>query len=330
MPRVRKRREIERPSRVKLLLRRQRRNLRVLGLAGVAFAFVIAGMAVLRSAQRGGIVAQLAESFGRATDLRVEKITFSAHPNTPEQRLVAALGVKQGDPILGFSVDAARQRLETLPWIAHVSVERRLPSEIFVDLTEGRPFAIWQTQHKLVLIDHEGGTVENEDVTRFGELPLVVGAGAPAQAANIIELTSQYPTIHPRIDAFVRVGERRWNLLLKNKMVVMLPEGHEAEALTRLAALDQAQALLSRPLLSLDMRLPDKMYVRTDVAETDTPPAADAAHAAKTDAKVAAPVKATAHAASAHPGQAHISPVRILHHSADSVHGDMIAGRRAT
>ncbi len=272
MPRV-TRREIARPSRMKLLLRRQRRMLKPLSLSVVSFAVVLAGMVVVHSAQTGGAAARLQASFAKRIDLRVQDIEIEGRQNTPEKLLLAALGVSKGDPILGFSVEAARQRIESLSWVDHVAVERRLPGTIWVALTERRPFAIWQTQGKFLLIDRDGQTVTNEDVAAFGELPLVVGNGAPAFAAAMLDLLATFPDIHDHVAALVRVGERRWNLQLKNGMTVMLPEGHEDAALKRLHDLQASQALLDRPLVSIDMRLPDRLAVRTKQGPIVTPDA---------------------------------------------------------
>jgi cell division protein FtsQ len=272
MPRV-TRREIARPSRMKLLLRRQRRMLKPLSLSVVSFVAVMVGLVVVHSAQTGGAAARLQASFAKRIDLRVQDIQIDGRQNTPEKLLLAALGVKLGDPILGFSVEAARQRIESLSWVDHVAVERRLPGTIWVALTERRPFAIWQDQGKFLLIDRDGQTVTNEDVAAFGELPLVVGDGAPAFAAAMLDLLTTFPDIHDHVAALVRVGQRRWNLQLKNGMTVMLPEGHEEAALKRLHDLQSSQALLDRPLMSIDMRLPDRLAVRTKQGAVVTPEA---------------------------------------------------------
>jgi cell division protein FtsQ len=269
MPRVRparKPREIARPSRLKLLMRRQRRNLRFALFAATGFAVVIAGVAISRSAQKGGTIARVEERIGRAVDLRVDTIEFHGQSNTPEPLLRAALGVSKGDPILGFSVEDARKRIETLSWVDHVAVERRLPGTIYVDLTERRPYAIWQNQGKFQLIDRNGEVVTNEDVAAFADLPLVVGLGAPAHAADMLTALGAVPDIKSRVAALVRVGERRWNLQLKNNITVMLPEDHEPAALARLADLEQQQQLLDRPLVFVDMRLPDRLAVRARAA----------------------------------------------------------------
>jgi cell division protein FtsQ len=59
-------------------------------------------------------------------------------------------------------------------------------------------------------------------------------------------------------------------LQLKNNVTVMLPEGHEVAALARLADLQAQQQLLDRPLVFVDMRLPDRLAVRARPAPAPT------------------------------------------------------------
>jgi cell division protein FtsQ len=275
MPRV-KPKQIARPSRLKLMVRRQRRMVRPVALALVSFVIVIGALAVIRSAETGGWAARLQKSFAQGIDLRVRQIVINGRSNTPEDQLRAALGVSLGDPILGFSVSAARDRIESLTWVAHVAVERRLPGTVVVDLIERRPFAIWQIDRKFRLIDRNGDIVTNETVEQFSSLPLVVGAGAPKYAAALLDALAKTPDIEGRMEAAVRVGERRWNLQLKNGMTIMLPEDHEDIALAKLHELEQSDALLERPLVFVDLRLPDRLTVRPKPSSLAVP---DATHA---------------------------------------------------
>jgi cell division protein FtsQ len=49
---------------------------------------------------------------------------------------------------------------------------------------------------------------------------------------------------------------------MKNGTDILLPEGHEVEALDRLLQLQQDTALLDRPLEAIDMRLADRLVLR--------------------------------------------------------------------
>jgi cell division protein FtsQ len=260
----------DRPGRLKLLLRRQSRLLRSAGWGGAAALVLLLAGILLHAAAPAATLATLRERLGGMTaiaGLRVKDVVIEGRANTPEPLLRAALGVSIGDPILGFSVEMARQRVETLSWVEHATIERRLPSTVVVFLQERRPFAIWQNQSKFVLIDRNGQVVANQNLAEFRDLPLVVGPGAPAAAAILIDALVDHPDLQKRVVAAVRVGERRWNLRLNNGADVMLPEGHEPQAIERLVQLQQQHALLDRPLAAIDMRLGDRLVLRPRLDE---------------------------------------------------------------
>jgi cell division protein FtsQ len=271
---------VDRPSPWRLMLRRQRRLLRPGLWVGTAMIVVVLIGAAIRSTEPGGAAAEslarLRERLGSVTaasGLRVSDVVVEGRANTPEPLLRAAIGVSKGDPILGFSVEQARNRIETLSWVEHATVERRLPGTVVVYLQERRPFAIWQNHGKFQLVDR-GGQVVNQDISQFRKLPLIVGMGAPAAAAPLLDALTDRPALAEKVVAAVRVGERRWNLRMKNGADVMLPEGHEVAAIDRLVQLEQEHSLLERPLVAIDMRLPDRLVLRpkADTAAESAPP----------------------------------------------------------
>jgi cell division protein FtsQ len=249
------------------MLRRQRRLLRPLawiGAASVTGMLLVAGwhsVAPRGTASLSGVRERLGQVTA-ASGLRVSEIVIEGRENTPEPLLRSAIGVNKGDPILGFSLEETRTRIETIPWIERATVERRLPGTLVINLQERRPFAIWQNQGKYVLVDRSGQAVTNQDVAQFKHLPLIVGQGAPAAARELLDALRERPALAEKISASVRVGERRWNLRMTNGTDVMLPEGHEVAALERLLRLQQDQAVLDRPLAAIDLRLPDRMVFR--------------------------------------------------------------------
>ncbi|MCQ8241244.1 cell division protein FtsQ/DivIB [Rhizosaccharibacter radicis] len=307
---------MDRPSRARIFARRQRRLLRpflgVLVLSGLA----LGGWEGTRIVQNEERFAPLRARLGQKVALRVHTITVEGREMTSEAELSRALGVKPGDDILGFSVEAARRRIDALPFVEHAAVERRLPDTIFVKLTERRPYAVWQNQGRFVLIDRKGAVVDAEvganggisakDAQAFAKLPLVVGEGAPEAAGTLIAALDAQPEVQKHVVAAVRVSRRRWNLSLRNGCIVLLPENQEVAALQRLAELQRQQQLLVRPLQTIDLRLPDRMVIHPrpqpdapspdNQPETATAPAGDAS-AEATEAKPARSNGAAADAA---------------------------------
>ncbi len=261
----------ERPSALRLWLRRRRGLVRPT-LYGLGLLAVLgSGAAALLALDPAGRLAQISGTVsGISTGLVVQHIDLEGRRNAPLAELRQAIGTDRGAPILAFSPQAARERLEANAWVASAEVERRLPDRILVRIVERQPYAIWQHAGVLRVIDNRG-VVISDRVAEFGLLPLVVGAGANLHAAAMVELLRATPELRDRTDALVRVGNRRWNLKLRNGTEIRLPEGLEAQALARLREQQQAIGLLDRPVAAIDLRLPDKMTVQVSPTTPASP-----------------------------------------------------------
>ena len=97
---------------------------------------------------------------------------------------------------------------------------------------------------------------------RFKSLPLVVGKGAETRAKDFLALLARYPQVRSVTKAAIFVGNRRWNLRLKDGLDVRLPENDVGNALAALSQLDKEDRLFSRDIVAIDMRLADRLTVR--------------------------------------------------------------------
>ena len=250
----------DRPGRLRMALRQTRSLVRPAMFGAVALLVLVFGVGLARMAGQSG---NLRERLGAATvDLGfdIEHIVVQGREKTPTDRLFAVLGVHQGDPILAVSLPDAKARLEHIPWIRSAIVERVLPNTLRIVLDERRPFAVWQNQGNFALIDQLGNVVTDSDIAAFAPvLPLIVGEGAPSDAARLLALYAKYDPLKGRMLAAIRVGQRRWDLCMTSGAIVQLPEGAEDPALAKLAELQGTKSLLDRPLAEIDLRLPDRL-----------------------------------------------------------------------
>ena len=254
-----------RPSRMRIWVKRRRSLLRpaIYGALGCgALALVVLAVRAIDPAGRVRGIAEAVGGIGEGLGLEVQHVILEGRRNTPTDMIRAALGVVRGDPMLEFSPEQARARIETIAWVQQAHVERRLPGTILIRIEERRPFAIWQNNGHFVIIDREGRVVASDGLDQFGPLPLLVGTGADTTGAALHDMLRQQPEVAERVQAMVRIHERRWNLRLHNGTDVLLPEGHEAVAIQRLGELQREARLLDRPLAAIDLRLPDRLVLR--------------------------------------------------------------------
>jgi cell division protein FtsQ len=168
--------------------------------------------------------------------------------------------------LLFLDVETARERLKANPWVADATVLKLYPGELQIGITERQPFALWQKDRRVSVIADDGIVLEPYVAPRLNRLPLVVGRGADTQAKDFLALVERYPDIREQVRAYVLIGERRWNLRLKNGLDVRLPEDGVGTALDRLVALDREAKLLTRDIAAIDLRLADRVTVRLSPA----------------------------------------------------------------
>lgn len=195
--------------------------------------------------------------------MTVNNIEVSGREKTDTNALLAAIGQKPGTPIITFDVDAARERIEELSWVRNATVERQLPDTLIVSIIERKPLAIWQTADRNhVLIDGDGEQLQNYELGDYLDLPVLVGADAPKSAAEMLGILQTIPDLYAQVTGAQRIGQRRWNIQLANGMFVRLPEQDMDKAWQRLAMLNREHDILERDVLIVDLRLPDRTFVR--------------------------------------------------------------------
>ncbi len=212
----------------------------------------------------GGHVKSLFGNLTAAAGLKIDAIRISGQSETAELDVLGRLAIPDHASIVTFDVAAARQRVEQLPWVASATIRKVYPDTLEVDITEREPFALWQRNGAVALIDASGQVLSDYISPRYRDLPMLVGAGAQSEATEILALIAQFPDIRSQLKAATLVSGRRWNLTLNNGVVIMLPEEDPVPALVELEALDQSQQLLSRDIISVDLRLPDRVVVALD------------------------------------------------------------------
>lgn len=160
-------------------------------------------------------------------------------------------------------LDDIRVMIEELPAVARAEVRIRQGGVLVAEITERVPVALWKTRDALNVIDIEGqviGVVKAR--ADRADLPVVAGDGAPEQVAEAIEILRASTPLGMDLRGLVRMGERRWDLVLADGKRILLPENGAVRALERVIVLHGAQDMLGRDLASVDMRIAARPTIR--------------------------------------------------------------------
>ena len=196
---------------------------------------------------------------------------------TPEASadILRAIALKKNEPILGLDLAALRGRVEQVGWVKTARIVRLLPDALVISVVQRDAAAVWQHGGRSIVVDGLGRPIPEANAGEFAELPLVVGEGANLSAPKMLPMIRSRPRLMQRLEALVRVDDRRWDLRLKDGGLIQLPAEKEDSALIQLDELDQKARILDLGFSRIDLRDPDMVAVRPK--DGGTPPAGTAA-----------------------------------------------------
>lgn len=249
----------------RIMLTPHLRRLIRIGLPTLALAGCL-GLYLASETRRAAIVStftDLREKFEHRPEFMVTLASVEGCSRELAEAVRSRLGVSLPQSSFDLDLEAARQRIEELDAVKSAELRVRSGGVLQVLVTERQPVAIWRMDDGLTLVDDSGHRVASL-LARSDrpDLPLIAGAGADAAMAEALTILAAAGPLTPRIRGLVRMGERRWDLVLDRDQRILLPTENPVRALERLLALDQAQDILKRDLLTLDLRLPNRPTLR--------------------------------------------------------------------
>lgn len=248
----------------------------ILALTGAVF-FIGAGIA--GAAWLGSSLFDASEAFARSADagaanvgFAIDDVQVAAMPGAPAITPARATEVRNlvvpdgRQSVLSLDPEEIQARVESLDWVASVRVRRLWPDAVKIEVERRQEYALWQEDGEVSVIDVNGERLLTERAADHADLPLVVGANAGPAAEPLLIALESLPQVRARLEALVRVNDRRWNVELASGATVALPEEGAPEALAQLEQLQTQHALLDRPITRIDMRAPGRLAIRVHPA----------------------------------------------------------------
>jgi cell division protein FtsQ len=162
-----------------------------------------------------------------------------------------------GLPASSFVIDleALRAAIKNIDAVADAAITIRAGGVLSVDVTERQPAILWRTATSLEMLDAEGHRVATlMDRSARPDLPVIAGEGAEAEVPEALAILTAAQPILPRVRGLVRMGERRWDIVLDRDQRILLPQTDPIEAVQHAMAIDASELLFARDMAALDLR----------------------------------------------------------------------------
>lgn len=132
----------------------------------------------------------------------------------------SALAPLRGENLLTLELEDVRARLVSHPWVAGVTVEKKLPDRLQLSIDERRPVALLRSESGLVYLDRQGRPIAPYEPGRGpADLVLVASEGGTARAlagavAVADELAAATPSWAASLSEVVALGGEDYRLFL--------------------------------------------------------------------------------------------------------------------
>lgn len=236
----------------------------LLALPAVALVWAAASLVSLEAIERN-----LRERWEAAavwaeekTPVQVELASVEGLSRTGLEDVASTLGLPREMSPLAIDVDAWRQALGDLPWVAEASVRYTPLKRVSVRIVEHQPAAVWRREDGIWLVNEGGGRIISADGAPPESLPQMVGDGADAAVGELAMLRASHEELARPGALYRRIGGRRWNVELEDGPVVMLPERGLELAASRLRQLLDRWHLTDREIVAVDLRSVDRIALR--------------------------------------------------------------------
>ncbi len=175
-------------------------------------------------------------------------------------------------PISSWDLDLEqiRDTITVLDPVKSASVRIRPGGILQIEIVERQPVVVWRKRGGIDLLDETGAHVEQvASRAAHTDLPLIAGKGADQHVAQALRIFTTARSLGDRVRGLVRIGERRWDLVLDRGQRIMLPTDRPVRALERVLAVNEVQDLLERDVSVVDMRLGSRPTIRMSKAASE-------------------------------------------------------------
>jgi len=212
----------------------------------------------------GWVVAQYQaarDGLAARPEFTVERVDIPVGSADLQRQILGIMALELPVSVLDADLADLRETVEGLAAVKSASV-RFEQGVLEVAIVERMPAMVWRDMNRIYLVDEDG--VRVAEVPRRmvrPDLPLVVGEGADKAMLEAREVFAVVAPLGSRVLGLVRMGERRWDVVLKNA-TVMLPAENGPDAMRRVMAMQAEKALLDRDVTLIDMRDENRTVLR--------------------------------------------------------------------
>lgn len=192
---------------------------------------------------------------------QVKEIKLKNVKNLDNEQIYKNLSFKVGEEYLFINLKKNLKNLLNINELESAKIVKKKNGIIEVLISEKEPFLFWLKKDKKIVID-KNGEVLNFKNANFTNLKLLSGENANKNINSFYKIIQKYPELENKIVKFDFIENYRWNIILNDKVKIMLPRRNFEKTLEILVKILKRDELNNKGYEYFDMRINNKILFK--------------------------------------------------------------------
>ncbi len=197
------------------------------------------------------------------TELSISRILVKGAQEALKKEITILVQNAATEGYSALNAQALREKIQAINKVEKAFVKFSTDGLVIVSVIERKEAVVFFNNDLYEVLDSNGIILSVKlNYQGLSAIPLLVGKGASRKIEELLSLINEIQSNKSEVLYYEWVGERRWNIHMKNDLVFKLPEKNLSKALELMNTVLNETNKPLKPIVSVDLRNIDKPIVK--------------------------------------------------------------------
>ena len=197
------------------------------------------------------------------TELSISKISVKGAKEPLKKEIIILVKNAATEGFSALKAQALREKIQEINKVEKAFVKLSTDGSVNVEVIQRKEAVVFFNNHLYEVLDSNGVILSlNKHYQGLSSLPLLVGKDGQKNINELLSLINEIGSFQSEVLYYEWVGERRWNIHMKNDLVFKLPENNLNKGLEVMRMFLNETDTLLKPIVSVDLRNIDKPIIK--------------------------------------------------------------------
>ena len=206
---------------------------------------------------------QGSELYKELTELSINRIVVKGAQGSLEKEIIMLIEKAATEEFSALKARSLREKIRKIKKVEKAVVKFSTDGSVIVNVVERKEAAVFLNNSSYEVLDRNGVILSvSNDYEGLSSFPLIVGKSGSKNIPGLLSLVNEIGSNELEVLYYEWVGERRWDIHMKNNLVFKLPEHNLSRAIELMRFFLNGTNKHSNPIVSFDLRNLDKPIIK--------------------------------------------------------------------